>query len=188
MGKGYTHFSYCLATALFSVADFSSGASLDGLFGGFRRSGRCLACAHVSGHAAPRMQRPNWLAGHAKPACRSDQRRAITAPGRAFEPDGPPGRYARSKRERGSYSELHAVRVMGVASERQRLQGLYSSSNAPTVASGGPPIENDGVSEATSSDLIVSAKPERREHIPLGILYKPWVGSWFSQNVLSNCS
>jgi drug/metabolite transporter (DMT)-like permease len=31
--------------------------------------------------------------------------------------------------------------------------------------------ENDGVSEATSSDVIVSAKPERREHVPLGILY-----------------
>src|SRR5262245_6897994 len=130
MGKGYTHLSYCLATALFSVADFSSGVSLDGLFGGLRRPaiGRCLACAHASGHAAPRTQRPNWLAGHAKPACRSDQRRAITAPGRAFAPDGPPGRYARSKRERGSYSELHAVRVW-------RSQGWYSSSNAPTVAS-----------------------------------------------------
>src|SRR5262245_48896033 len=37
MGKGYTHFSYCLATAPFLVADFSSGLSLDGLFGGLRR-------------------------------------------------------------------------------------------------------------------------------------------------------
>jgi drug/metabolite transporter (DMT)-like permease len=31
--------------------------------------------------------------------------------------------------------------------------------------------ENDGVSEVTSSNLIVSAKPKRREHVPLGILY-----------------
>jgi drug/metabolite transporter (DMT)-like permease len=28
-----------------------------------------------------------------------------------------------------------------------------------------------GVTEATSSDLMVSAQPERREHVPLGILY-----------------
>jgi hypothetical protein len=47
MGKGYTHFSYCLATGLFSVADFSSGVSLDGLFGELRRlrSRRTFACA-----------------------------------------------------------------------------------------------------------------------------------------------
>src|SRR5262249_54098300 len=38
MGKGYTHFSYCLATTLFSVADSSSGVSLDGLLGGSRRA------------------------------------------------------------------------------------------------------------------------------------------------------
>jgi hypothetical protein len=36
-GKGIHHFSYCLATGLFSVADFSSGVSLDGLFGELRR-------------------------------------------------------------------------------------------------------------------------------------------------------
>ena len=47
MGKGYTHFSYCLATALFSVAGFSSGVSLDGCSADCdaRRSRRTFACA-----------------------------------------------------------------------------------------------------------------------------------------------
>jgi hypothetical protein len=76
------------------------------------------------------MQRPNWLAGHAEPACRSDQRRAITASDR-----GPARRYARSKRERGSHSEVHAVRAISVASERRRSQGPASPfANAPMVA------------------------------------------------------
>src|SRR5262245_16518206 len=60
---------------------------------------------------------------------------------------------------------------MGFASERRRSQGRYFSSNAPTVPPAVHQSENDGVSEATSSDLTVSAKPGRREHVPLGILY-----------------
>jgi len=32
-------------------------------------------------------------------------------------------------------------------------------------------LGQNGVTEATSSDLMVSAQPERREHVPLGILY-----------------
>jgi drug/metabolite transporter (DMT)-like permease len=40
------------------------------------------------------------------------------------------------------------------------LSGIHSTS----------PGQN-GVTEATSSDLMVSAQPERREHVPLGILY-----------------
>ena len=173
MGKGYTHFSYCLATALFSLADFSSGVSLDGLSADcdVRRSGRCLACAHASGHAAPQMQRPNWLAGHAKPACRSDQRRAITASGRAFDRTGRPagtrGRSVSADRQRAS---------RGPCDGRCKRETAFAG---PVFkferADGCPPVvhqsENDGVSEATSSDLIVSAKPERREHVPLGILY-----------------
>jgi drug/metabolite transporter (DMT)-like permease len=34
-----------------------------------------------------------------------------------------------------------------------------------------PPCHNSGVSEASSPDLIAAEKPERREHVPLAIVY-----------------
>src|SRR5262245_34968050 len=82
------------------------------------------------------------------------------------------GRYARSKRERGSRSELYAVCAMGVAARdgvhRVRIPVCERADGCPPAVH---QSENDGVSEATSSDLIASSKPERREHVPLGILY-----------------
>src|SRR2546430_8454975 len=90
------------------------------------------------------LQRPNWLPRHAVMECRADHCHAITASSSVL------CRAERSTRADGVRKPVSAF--------AERVLSGPSGNRAPRT-----------MSEASS--LIVSAKPMRREHVPLGILY-----------------